>query len=502
MESIHNQEVGFKPDKENRAWHFDNLTAARIGPIFGGRTISAMGNRPQDHMARDLLLASLIRDRRLRMFRKQCLTPPEWAPAVPANIPANFRNRAQQLIMLGCNHQHLIEKMRASIDLAADPCHAERMLKAIEACPPRGALFTRPRLDNARPCGHARLCPWCHARSVERFYEHLLAGPCTPERLAGKYLIAFRTRLEAGEDLQSGEVRKARNDYRYRLRRVAHKIGIEGGAIIHQVTPWIPHYDRPHEKKKGFAHIFTLIGVSASTIDGLGVNLDELCSDLWLDWDYEAITLPADTPQALRYLLFGSSYKFDSSHLGIVVNDWKRLRYGIQGAAALEPWFLFDERQAWSYANAIQGLRLYDTFGNWHKSQAERKQCSRKRRAKSEYGNENRTAAFDRKNDQRRSDANSRRRKLAKLALPYYQKFKDAGGKRLGRPALRKVMQEAGYPISDRDARWLAKNLPAMDTRTWFDKSFAKWKLDRGSRFREGCQAAEEQINAVACNQA
>ena len=101
----------------------------RTGPIFGGRTISAMGNRPQDHMDRDLLLASLLRDRRLRMFRKQCVALPDWAPAVPDSIQENFQHRAQELIMLGSHQQHLIERMRETIGLAADRCQGEKMLE-------------------------------------------------------------------------------------------------------------------------------------------------------------------------------------------------------------------------------------------------------------------------------------------------------------------------------------------------------------------------------------
>ena len=173
MDILYHQEVHFKSVGNNSNWQLDNLTAVYKGPIFGGRTILAMGHRHQDHRDRDLLLASLLRDRRLRMFRKQCWTLPAWAPAVPENIPANFQHRAQALIVLGCTHQHLIEKMRATIDLAADPDKAEQMLKAMETCPPRGALFSRTDLDTAHPCGYARLCPWCHARSVQRLYGRL-----------------------------------------------------------------------------------------------------------------------------------------------------------------------------------------------------------------------------------------------------------------------------------------------------------------------------------------
>lgn len=476
MDNIQNQEVHFKPVGKNNGWQLDNLTAARTGPIFGGRTISAMGNRPQDHRDRDLLLASLLRDRRLRMFREQCFNLPAWAPAVPECIPARFQHQAQQLIMLGSTHQYLIERMRASIHLAADRDKGERMLKAMQACPPRGALFARTPLDTAHPCGHARLCPWCHARSVQRLYKQLLAGPCTAERLAGKHLLALQVRADAGEDIQASEVRQARNDYRYELRRVARELGIEGGAILHQVTPWIPWYDRPEKKRKGFAHLFTMIGlVDSSGVETLDEAIEAACSGE----DYNTIRLPADTPHALRYLLFGSSRTFTIRDVDVVASDRKALHFGIPGAAALQPWFLFSEQQAWSYVAAMQGTRLYDTFGNWRESQADQKRCSRKRRAQSEDGNVNRQWAFKSENRRKQRDAKERRRQLAVIALPFFQKFKDAGGKHLGSPALRKMLSEAGHNISDRDARWLVKNLPSLDTRTVREKAFAGWTLHK-----------------------
>ena len=200
--------------------------------------------------------------------------------------------------------------------------------------------------------------------------------------------------------------------------------------------------------------------------------------------DHNTIRLPADTPQSLRYLLFGSCYKFDSSDLDIVVNQPKNLVYGIQGAAALEPWFLFDEQQAWFYVAAMQRTRLYDTFGNWQHSQADRECCSRKRRAKSEDGNVNRSGAFEDENDRKHSIADRQTPTACGGSFASFQKFTDAGGEHLGSPALRKIVNEAGHNISDRDARWLAKNLASMDKRTVREKRFAAWRRCR-ARFRQ-----------------
>ena len=441
-------------------------------------------------MDRDLLLASLLRDRRLRMFRKQCLHMPDWAPAVPESVPANYHGRAQQLIILGSMQQNMIEKMHDTIRLAPDGQQGEKMLRAMEACLPRGALFTRTMADPGRACGHARLCPWCHARSVQRLYHQLLDGPCTPERLAGKHLVVLRTRVEGGEEVDAREVHRVRDDYRFKFRQVAFEIGIQGGVILHQVTPWIPRYDRKEDRRRVFAHVFTMIGVvDSSTIATVAGGIERAWSDAMLGY-CESTMLPAEMPHALRYLLFGTSYKFDGSELDIVVNDPRNLIRGIQGAAALEPWFLFTPRQVWTYAAAMQGTRLFDTFGNWRMSQAEHKQCSRKRRAKSEFGDEDRRMAFESANRQRRDHANDRRRQLVAVALPQYQMFRDAGGKGLGSPALRKLLNDAGHTVSDRDARWLAKNLLAMDTPSGLEKVVTKRRRDRESG-RTCCQVAQ-----------
>jgi len=54
--------------------------------------------------------------------------------------------------------------------------------------------------------------------------------------------------------------------------------------------------------------------------------------------------------------------------------------------------------------------------------------------------------------------------------------------------------------VSDRDARWLVKNLPAMDTRTAMEKFVAKRKMDRKPQM--DCQTAEKQSVLVACGRA
>ena len=99
-----------------------------------------------------------------------------------------------------------------------------------------------------------------------------------------------------------------------------------------------------------------MIGVvSSSDIDSVDRATSTFCDDQMLGGDYDLMMLPATTPQALRYLLYGTSHKFDPSEFGLLVKNPKAVLYGIQGAAALQPWFLLDEQQAWSYAGGDAG---------------------------------------------------------------------------------------------------------------------------------------------------
>ena len=86
------------------------------------------------------------------------------------------------------------------------------------------------------------------------------------------------------------------------------------------------------------------------------------------------------------------------------------------------------------------------------------------------------------------AESGSQTPKARSNRIPFYQEFKDAGGKGLGSPALRKMLSEAGHPITDRDARWLAKNLPSMDMPTVSQKFIARRKLEIARRRPKGLE--------------
>ena len=262
---------------------------------------------------------------------------------------------------------------------------------------------------------------------------------------------------------------------------VANQIGIEGGAIMHQVTPWMPRYDRPSEKRKIFAHVFAMFGVvDSSGIEYVDRTTSTSCDDQMLGGDYELMMLPATNAagpalSALRNVATSSTPANSVFSLGTrrPCSTASRVRppcsrgscstnsrHGPTWPRCREPGFTTRSAPGVKRRPSRNVARISDA-------------------TKSEDGDELRQGACQCENFHKHRDREDRRRELAVIALPFFQKFKDAGGKHLGSPALRKMLSEAGHNISDRDARWLAKNLPSMDKRTVREKAFAVWTLHK-----------------------
>jgi hypothetical protein len=173
--------------------------------------------------------------------------------------------------------------------------------------------------------------------------------------------------------------------------------------------------------------------------------------------------VPADQPHALRYLLFGSPYKYPVHRLGISVNKAVDCQYGLQGAAALQPWYIYTPEQFWAYYFQTKGIRLFDLFGNWRGHRRRRR--SRHRDFPSQDGRRGvllRQSAFRRKNESRRKETLDRRQQLIGRAKPIFNKLRGELGRSLGSPRLKRAMADMGQPISDRDARWLVKHFASQ----------------------------------------
>jgi hypothetical protein len=429
-------------------------TEIDITCLFGGREMLTMGNRPQDHRARDLSLGSLLRDYRTRLFRRYCAGQSNWTVALPAGWPKEFSRQGHQLIVLGSMQQHFLDRLRVSIPLDDDG-QAARMLDAMEDCMPLGALFERrDEDDHRRHCGYSKLCPWCHARSVERIYRRLSEGPCAAARLEGKKLVLARMNggdaiCGGGSVLRRGEVQNIRGAGRETARSIADDLELDGGIVFCQFGPKRVYGPRGKVVGNAFSCEITMIGESTGITP---VKVRECESS-----GYDVLLLPADTPQALRYLLFGTSYKFPVERIeGVTGGAWFT-KYGIPGAASLQFWFLFNETQAWSYVTATAGTRLCNTFGTWRKNG---RPAVQRKAEDSDRERLPREQVLRNTNNERKYEAANRRAGLMPKAKQVFRKLRSEMGRNPGSTALRSALAVAGHAISDRDSRWLAKQLP------------------------------------------
>ena len=432
------------------------LTEAERSNVFGGRSIGTMGNRPQDHRERDLLFGSLLRDVRTRKFRDYAPRLPAWAPSLPKGWPKEFIQQGQQLIMLGLSQQTFLSKLRRSIEHSENEDRATRMLDAMEECVPIGALFDRrDEGDHTRHCGYSKVCPWCHTRNVERIYRRLVAGPCSVARLEGKSLVLVRLSgcnpiCGGASSLDRTEVQSIRESGRQSAKSVVKDLGLDGGIVFYQFGPKRVYGTRGKVVDNAFGYESTMIGESKS------ITPDRVRQ--YEDSGYDVLLVPAETPHTLRYFLFGTSHKFPVGRIeGLTATGTWFTKYGIPGAASLQPWFLFNETQAWSYLAATAGTRLCDAFGTWRKNgqppqrrKGEECDCERLPRKQ----------ALRNTNNERHYDAANRRVGLMPKAEQVFRRLRSEMGRNPGSTALRAGLADAGLAVSDRDSRWLAKQMP------------------------------------------
>ena len=141
-------------------------------------------------------------------------------------------------------------------------------------------------------------------------------------------------------------------------------------------------------------------------------------------------------------------------------------KFGIPGAASLQPWFLFDETQAWSYLQATAGTRLYDTFGTWRGNPQGISRGTANRETVARITEDRQperishAMAFRHANDERKYEAGNRRTGLMRKAETVFRNLKSKMGRNPGSKVLQTAMSVAGYAISDRDSRWLVNQLP------------------------------------------
>ena len=159
-----------------------------------------------------------------------------------------------------------------------------------------------------------------------------------------------------------------------------------------------------------------------------------------------------EDPQALRLLLAGPPYQMSSS-AGPLYRNWEDARGpgDHSGALRLMPRFLAGPPQWWSHFEATRGSKLYSTFGTWKEALGRAAGGARRRQA-----------PLDRHNEESRREALARQRKLLVAARPIYAGLAAEKGRKPGHSALREALaHHLGRGVSERDARWLVKEMGA-----------------------------------------
>lgn len=282
--------------------------------------ITAVGHRPQDYMARDLLHQSLFRDMRPRGFHTYAKDPPGWIHDLTNHLPPEDRRTAHLHLLLHYHHRRWLENLLHAPDqedfcpdepdqpygepepgpgyydpvwvaAAIEAGRAEQQatrarhrkgwwygqLRRMANCWPYGVEVAPVEEDPARPprvCGLSRFCPWCRARAAVALHKHLTKGP-----LAGRDdLFLVQARIEVSseqfdaaarwvlsqpedcptrfEDLPDDNTIWVRDRLGRQLLRFARRLGVAGGLLSYDVRPDMIY-------NSWFKHTVTLVGAVA-----------------------------------------------------------------------------------------------------------------------------------------------------------------------------------------------------------------------------------------------
>jgi hypothetical protein len=165
-------------DRDSDPWFapLDPSPAAVLERCLGAMArwpLKAIGNRPADWLAHDLLVYTLLRDARLSYFHRLLKEPESWLLDYVAAAGEQTR-RGLQLAALHFLHlRQLDEALRWVIDADyGDAVRFARRWQRLWNCRPYGAVYDTGRAA-PRCCGLVHLCPWCRARAGVRLWQRL-----------------------------------------------------------------------------------------------------------------------------------------------------------------------------------------------------------------------------------------------------------------------------------------------------------------------------------------
>ncbi|OAI55005.1 hypothetical protein AYO44_13710 [Planctomycetaceae bacterium SCGC AG-212-F19] len=473
--------------------------------------ITAVGNRPRDHMGRDFLFGSLFRDYRPTMFSRYAKEPPEWMLPLVNHLPAHRDQllATQHVILHYLHRQHLLEQVNTAHEPPVELVNGEfefydsfqpgrpyhppvgdsecRELARMWRCWPYGVQteWLGPGVRTERDvCGLSWLCPWCLARRVVELHDRLQRT--VMRKAAGKHLVMLRANLPANQIrgrsdhgcLWRSEIDYVRRHFGTKLRTLAASLGVRDGLLTYQAGPAIGelHHDEGGQVES-FHHQLNLLGEVTFRSERRReqlygkLGIDNPDADWVVFWEspdkinstVDSVVMPADDPQALRLFLAGSSPRFcPSLELGVGGTNLFRKKVlendGIPGAISLEPLFMLDRGRWCFYREAVRGLRMFNPFGSWREALG--------RDSRDDDDGSFMTAkqrSMRRLNAGKQQTALERRQRLLAVARPLWDQVVGSGPRGRGRPARRQELAGrligAGIPVSMRDLKWLVNEL-------------------------------------------
>jgi hypothetical protein len=420
-------------------------------------TITAVGNRPSDHMQRDLWVSSQLRDPRMWLIKKLIKGPLPWIGRRTLGMKKLETKLMTQLT--ACHYAHSLHLHQLA---ECVPARFEKVIEQLRRCFPIGCevVWDGPgRRGGNDICRRARQCPFCFVRAVSKLYDRLAAarqGQTADAYLLARitipdHLIVCRGNLSLREqcELVERHIHKA-------LVKQFRTLGVDGGLLTFQVGPrqnkvWIGS-ELQVDPEAGFEFKLSALGrITRDTqqlvqvINGEVEGLDpiEELGGKPLDATY----FIDDRPDALRFMLFGSSISYTSRDgVGNIV-----------GAFDWPSWSLSDQSQWTSHLDATKGMRQFTFWGNWVGSISETPRpisfllpvaVRRAYRTRE---------VFARHNEEVRSSAISKADQIQQAAEAILENSPDAH--QYGRVRLRDHLAERGLVISERDVRQLLQRL-------------------------------------------
>lgn len=348
----------------NKFYEFSHVAKQRVLSLGS----PLIGNRPADHMQRDLLLGSAVRHPANWRLRQLIKNEPSWTFDETRGMNPRDRKIVSRVRCFQYDHyMQLAEKLSESSDEVA--LALDRLWK----CWPTMGLFTRSGQTYRDVCRQGHLCPFCLTRTCVDAYESTL-----PLALCSQFLVSIIMTVP-------GFHLNARNDHptlEHQLQFVNRKIvpaliatckagGMDGGLVVRQVGP---HLDGEYDwedgevvarEKVGFDFRLAAVGGVRDALSSLRQLIDQDLPEFDMLEQLTGTKLSINVRHgddcalhcALRCALAG--YRQGG------FNDPESERN--EGAFTWFPWALVEKESYFDFVRAVKGQRIFDRWGTWRK---------------------------------------------------------------------------------------------------------------------------------------